>query len=343
MSKKWIGILAGVLAGCVLAGIGVTIGIRQMEKPENVLEAAVQGEGIPGENSSTGNLKEDILSEDGKHISSVTLEEEKIEFKTEGAENDAKGEETGDPVSLPTPTPEPTPAPTASPEPTPAPTQTPLPTPEPTPTPIPEPTPTPFVCPKPAGLSWPSGAYDDGQIYVMLDAGHGGTDVGTMTKNQSVYEKDINLKVVLWMKPLLEEKGINVVLTRGGDDTVSLQSRADSCNELDIDAFVSIHVNSYDKSSKIGGMECYFYPGSVPCSTLAQDIFSYAKQSGIVTRSVLAQDYFVLKHTDCTAVLVEIGYLTNPADAANLLDDEYLQSLAGILAEAIASSVGKGA
>lgn len=253
-------------------------------------------------------------------------------------ESSAELQTTPEPASDPTPEPTPVPTPVPTPEPTPVPT--PKPTPVPTPTPVPVPTPTPFVSLRPAGLSWPSSAYDDGQIVIMLDAGHGGHDVGTMTKDKSVYEKDLNLDMVLKMKPLLEDRGVTVVLTRDSDNFVSLDDRANYCNELDTDAFVSIHVNSYDKSAKIGGLEVYFCPGSVPCSKLAGDLVAYAKNQGIVTNGVKSDEYFVLKHTDCTAVLVETGYITNVADRENLLNEEYRAGLAQILVDGILSSLG---
>lgn len=306
--------------------------------------------------------KEETLGA-GQHITSLEIVEEKpqkpeeiveslvneyaqkheteIQDSLQGAEENDTPEVTELPTTAPTqkPTQEPTSEPTA--KPTAVPAKDPEPTPIPTPTPIPIPTATPFVCPKPAGLTWPGSALEDGQVVVMLDAGHGGHDSGTMTKDKKVYEKTINLNVAQKMKSLLEEKGITVLMTRDQDTFVSLEDRAEYCNSRAADLFVSIHVNSYDKSSRIGGLECYYYPGSVPCSTLAQDVVNYlSRNTTIPTRGVKSQDYYVLKGTACTAILVEMGYITNPTDAANLLSEEFLDNMAQSLTDAIVSSLG---
>lgn len=233
--------------------------------------------------------------------------------------------------------------PTATPTPTKRPEEMPKPTPsEPIPTPIPKPTATPYVFPKSPALSWPSSIYDDDQILLVLDAGHGGTDSGTLSKDKKTYEKDINLALVLKMKPLLEEKGITVVLSRSEDTFVSLEDRVALANGMATDLFVSIHVNSYDKSSKVSGLECYYYPGSVPCSTLAGDVVSHLKNNtSIKVRGVREGKYHVLADTSCTAILVETGYITNASDLANLTSDSYQDTLAQSLVDAITKSMGK--
>ena len=203
-----------------------------------------------------------------------------------------------------------------------------------------EPTPTPFVCPKPEGLTWPDSALEDDRIIIVLDAGHGGIDTGTMKKDKSVYEKDINLSIVNKMKPLLEDRGVTVILTRDEDEFVSLEERAKISNAHFTDVFVSIHVNSYE-SSKIGGLECYYYGESKACKALAEDVVSHLKkQTDIPMRGLREQEYYVLRHTACPAILVETGYLTNQKDAANLLNDEFQDKLAQALVDGILNPLG---
>ena len=203
-----------------------------------------------------------------------------------------------------------------------------------------EPTPTPFVCPKPEGLTWPDSALEDDRIIIVLDAGHGGVDTGTIKKDKTVYEKDINLSIVKKMQPLMEDRGVTVILTRDEDEFVSLEDRAKICNAHFTDVFVSIHVNSYE-SSKIGGLECYYYGESKACKALAEDVVSHLKtQKDIPMRGLREQEYYVLRHTACPAILVETGYLTNQKDASNLLSDEFQDKLAQALVDGILNPLG---
>lgn len=88
-----------------------------------------------------------------------------------------------------------------------------------------------------------------GDFTVIIDAGHGGHDIGapgTITN-----EKDINLSVALILGKLLEkEPDIKVVYTRNTDKFVTLQGRADIANRNNGNLFISIHTNSVDKKSK---------------------------------------------------------------------------------------------
>ena len=91
---------------------------------------------------------------------------------------------------------------------------------------------------------------------VVLDAGHGGEDGGTV--EQAATEKEINLAVVLKLKELLEEQGIRVVLTRDKDIFMKLEERVQIANGEKADLFISIHCNYYEKDSSIYGLECYY-------------------------------------------------------------------------------------
>lgn len=95
---------------------------------------------------------------------------------------------------------------------------------------------------------------------VVLDAGHGGEDGGTV--EQTAMEKEINLAVVLKMRELLENQDIRVVLTREQDMFMKLEERVQVANGEKADLFVSIHCNYYEKDSSIYGLECYYCKGA---------------------------------------------------------------------------------
>lgn len=85
---------------------------------------------------------------------------------------------------------------------------------------------------------------------VVVDAGHGGKDIGATDNNAR--EKDINLGVALQLESLIKKKlkEANVVMTRDDDTYLTLQQRADVANKAKGDLFISIHTNSVDKSNK---------------------------------------------------------------------------------------------
>ncbi len=91
---------------------------------------------------------------------------------------------------------------------------------------------------------------DQKSFTVVIDAGHGGKDIGAT--DNGAKEKDINLGVALQLEKLLKKKlkDINVVMTRDNDTYLTLQQRADVANKAKGDLFISIHTNSVDKKNR---------------------------------------------------------------------------------------------
>ena len=169
---------------------------------------------------------------------------------------------------------------------------------------------------------------------VVLDAGHGGEDGGTV--EQTATEKEINLAVVLKMRELLENQGIRVVLTREKDIFMKLEERVRVANGEKADLFVSIHCNYYEKDSSIYGLECYYCKGAEEGKYYAERILDTIEKSGeIVSRNVKPSGYYILKNTTVPAVLVEAGYLSNYNERNQLISGEYQGKLAQELVEGI--------
>ena len=89
-----------------------------------------------------------------------------------------------------------------------------------------------------------------------MDAGHGGSDGGTV--GGKAVEKDINLSVALKLKAILENDNIEVILTRSSDENMSLAERTSVANDSNADFFISLHCNYYEKDAQIAGLECYY-------------------------------------------------------------------------------------
>ena len=185
-----------------------------------------------------------------------------------------------------------------------------------------------------AGLNADEGADADGEWTVVLDAGHGGKDVGT--NSGKIYEKVINLNVTRLIQEMLEEQGVNVVMTRDKDTFLKLQERVDLVNEEDADLFVSIHCNSYEDDASIKGMDCYYPEGSELGEEYAKYIMEVVETcKDIKSRGYREETYYVTEHSEAPAVLIELGFMTNASECKKLNSESYQQLLAEELSAGI--------
>ena len=172
------------------------------------------------------------------------------------------------------------------------------------------------------------------EFVLMLDAGHGGNDVGT--GSEEYYEKDINLDIVKQMKALLEYCGVTVILTRAGDETESLDERCTMANESGADWFVSIHCNYCEEDASVAGLECYYWADSAPGLSFAERLVGAVQESGAIKiRGTKTEDFHVLRETKIPAVLVETGYISNEEEREKLMDSAYQNDLSVYLTKGI--------
>ena len=172
-------------------------------------------------------------------------------------------------------------------------------------------------------------------LTVVIDAGHGGDDVGTSAKDGTL-EKDINLAVAKKTASILEKQGFNVVMTRTLDATTSLQDRVYISNINNADIFVSLHCNYNEDSEDISGTEVYYMKqsadGDIFAGVMAGAISSNVP---IKVRGTLKADFFVLNYTAAPAVLVEMGYMSNDGDAKDLKSNSFQESMAKGIAQGV--------
>lgn len=183
---------------------------------------------------------------------------------------------------------------------------------------------------------------------IVIDPGHGiGSDTGA-TGIDGLQEDDVTLAVGLKVGKILQDHGINVVYTRTEDMrstpmsvTDSLQKRCDISNNANAKYFVSIHANSFDDTSA-NGTETLYYTGNAEGEKLASAIQnSIVKEVGTYDRGLKDGSWlYVAKNTNAPAVLTELGFLTNPDDAAKLRSDEYQQKFAQAIADGILQTLG---
>lgn len=157
---------------------------------------------------------------------------------------------------------------------------------------------------------------------IALDAGHGGSDTGAIGPT-GVTEKGVTLRVAKALQKLLQAEGATVLMTRTTDTEVSpkkanasdveeLQARCDVGNEGNADIFISMHMDSFTNSTPSGTTGYYYTKGSKASQRLAQYV-----SEGVVTalgtgnRGTKSCNFYVVKHTDMPATLVEMAFISN--------------------------------
>ena len=167
---------------------------------------------------------------------------------------------------------------------------------------------------------------------IMLDAGHGGRDLGAVYNGRQ--EKDDTLKLTLAIGQILQNNGLDVEYTRTTDVYESPYEKAMEANKAGVNFFVSIHRNSYPTANAVSGVESLVYDKSGIKYEMAQNINEQLESIGFVNLGVKARpNLIVLRRTKMPAVLVEVGFINSDTD--NQLFDDNFQDIA----EAIASGI----
>lgn len=185
-------------------------------------------------------------------------------------------------------------------------------------------------------------------IVVIIDAGHGGIDSGTLSADGTL-EKDINLKIALNLNEFLQSMGIKTLLTRDSDVSIhndsavtirekkvsDIHNRLNLVESTDNSVLVSIHQN-YFTQSKYNGAQVFYSKNNPNSEIIAQiiqqniadnlqkDNSREIKQSG--------SEIYLLHKTTAPAVMVECGFLSNPDESEKLQDEKYQQKIAFLIA-----------
>ncbi len=175
---------------------------------------------------------------------------------------------------------------------------------------------------------------------IVIDAGHGGYDNGT--NGYGLLEKNVALDISRRLATTLKDAGVNAILTRDDDRFIRLPDRPAVANRIGADAFVAIHLNSTGSVRNIwSGTETYYHFQDPVCRELAKQIQSQLILAiGLPDRGARSDTFIaprlgfsVLRNSQVPAVLVEVGYLNHPGDAAKLKTPEFRQRAAeGIMA-----------
>ncbi|MGB9476203.1 MAG: N-acetylmuramoyl-L-alanine amidase [Candidatus Udaeobacter sp.] len=195
---------------------------------------------------------------------------------------------------------------------------------------------------------------------VVLDPGHGGYDRGQVSRYG--YEKDFALDVARKLRPLLQAKGLRVIMTREGDYFVPLEVRAQIANSARDSIFVSIHFNATNDDPNATGFEIFsFTPRGAPSTSesavapsalSAQPGSSVDAQSTALSaciyhsllghlpeydRGIKRARFAVLRLTKVPAVLIEGGFLTEQGECKLIAQKEWRARLAHAIGVGIES------
>jgi N-acetylmuramoyl-L-alanine amidase len=181
---------------------------------------------------------------------------------------------------------------------------------------------------------------------IYLDPGHGGVDPGA--GDEEPFEKDIALNVTLKLRDYLQQQGALVIMTRETDVDLAdkglkgyskrkvqdLKRRLDLINESEADFFATIHLNAIP-SSKWRGAQTFYstnFKENKRAAKLVQDELRRNLEN-TDRDAKAANSIYLLKNTNKPGVLVEIGFLSNPQEAANLRNEAYQEQVAASIFE----------
>jgi N-acetylmuramoyl-L-alanine amidase/LysM repeat protein len=192
---------------------------------------------------------------------------------------------------------------------------------------------------------------------IVIDAGHGGRDPGAVANGYR--EKDVTLAVASDVKPLLQALGANVIMTRSTDVSLGatqdddLQARVQVAQKAHANAFISIHENLDADPSVAGltdfyGPACGFYSGLTNSPTDVGRSYALATavrkavvaQTGETDRGSVDEAFWVLGNPGVPAILVETGFISNPAEADKLASGPYQQQMAKAITQGIVDYFG---
>lgn len=179
---------------------------------------------------------------------------------------------------------------------------------------------------------------------VIIDAGHGGVDGGA-TSCTGVLESQINLEIALRLEDLLHLLGIDTLMIRRTDESVytegntigakkisDLKNRVRTVQETQGAVLVSLHQNTFSDTRYSGAQVFYGAAGeSLRLAKELQQVFVSSLNPGSRRQPKTAKGIYLMDHINCTGILVECGFLSNPEEEAMLRSREYQQKICAVI------------
>lgn len=188
------------------------------------------------------------------------------------------------------------------------------------------------------------------RMCMIIDAGHGTPDGGAVSCT-GAYESTINLEISQRLKDLFRLLGYDTKMLRSGPNSIytegetigqkkisDLKERVRLVNETDRGILLSIHQNHYTDSRYSGAQMFYANTaGSEPLAVQLQAAFVEHLNPGSNRQAKKCQGIYLMEHIQCTAVLVECGFLSNPVEEASLRNAEYQKKICCVIVSAVSN------
>lgn len=185
---------------------------------------------------------------------------------------------------------------------------------------------------------------------IIIDAGHGGVDGGA-TSCTGKLESAFNLEIAQRLDDLFHLLGFHTYMIRTTDISVytkgetiaqkkvsDLKERVRICNETENAVLLSIHQNNFS-DSRYSGAQVFYAPtkDSDSLAKALQDSFKSTVNPGSNRQTKKADGVYLMEHIDCTGILVECGFLSNPQEEAKLRSEEYQKKLCSVIAATVSN------
>jgi N-acetylmuramoyl-L-alanine amidase len=181
---------------------------------------------------------------------------------------------------------------------------------------------------------------------VVIDAGHGGRAPGA--SKQGIYEKNIDLAILLSLKEIFDEsdENIGVYYTRTDDSNPTFDQRVQLANKSEADLFISIHNNSTGsgRMSSTNGTQVMYDEESESSKQLAQICLEEVTEAlGSRNKGLVEGDsIYIIRTSEVPVALIEVGFMTNQEELKRLNSEEYQQQAAQGIYEAILRAFEEG-
>ncbi len=175
---------------------------------------------------------------------------------------------------------------------------------------------------------------------ILIDPGHGGKDAGFVSDEKGLSEKDISLNFTQRLIEVSKNySDIEVISTRNSDEFIDLKQRVEIANSQKANLFISIHMDAHNNASKQGMslMVDAFSKHKSESLALAETIISQLQSDASMNMRADVTDFdsYVLQNVDCPALMLNIGFLSNSADADFINANDNIDALCKELIEAL--------
>lgn len=217
------------------------------------------------------------------------------------------------------------------------------------------------------------------ELTVIIDAGHGFDDGGSQPPLLESGESEVTMRAALVLREKLQDAGMGVILTHNGKQFPSVSEICYGADNFGVEydvskmvdnnifspyerviygnvlasqlrncIFISLHTNSYEDSA-VGGLSIDYHAGNPNRESLAafSQLFRDAVASELGKETAIFEDsyndaFIVTKYNTIPSMLIEMGYGTNPADAKDLMSDEWINSFCSVLTQCIVKHFKEG-